>query len=504
MKKAQKAFFNPVIEVTQEEILALTPTVVAGKFTYDSNAILSEKLKERAIGLPKLVFTPTAYLKMMSLVQQYNKELAWHGLVDRTVNEAGEIIMTVTDILVYPQLAAATTVDSDDEKYVLWANGLDDETFDRVRLQGHSHVNMACFPSGTDNEYYQKLFSTVSDFYVVIIANKKHEFYVRYYDHAKNLIITDFPIIVGEEDASTWADEQIKEFIKDKVPVGYNHTGYAGSYPGATTHPRLGGTGVAKDTSFRPTIDPKTTQTGTKTGATTGTKTQQTSSGIKDLSDDELLLVNDPEDEYLEKDSFSDVNYLTQREAYDTPESIEDAFLATGVGLLRNHLGDHVLALGTATAIFNTIDDLNSINGSSYQLEAYLTSNETKEMPVTYHKKALVASPSSSLLSSDVLADGFAYIKDIDGLFSIFEVLASYDVAIDEYVVLERKAMSDLSDELYALDVDRGKVDVRSYINNVVWLAQTEYFSENLFLITEVRKKEDLLDILNLKVGGVK
>ena len=49
----------------------------------------------------KLYFTEVAYLKMLTLVREFDKEVAWHGIAHRKDDEADAYV--ISDILVYPQ-----------------------------------------------------------------------------------------------------------------------------------------------------------------------------------------------------------------------------------------------------------------------------------------------------------------------------------------------------------------------------------------------------------------
>lgn len=115
-----------------------------------------------------IYITPEAYMKMASLVSHYDTEVAWHGTVE-LVNESYYLI---TDILVFPQEVSSVTADSQDIEYEKWLHSHSDETFNRIRLHGHSHVNMTPHPSGVDLNYRDNLMKQVKDFYIFIIMNK--------------------------------------------------------------------------------------------------------------------------------------------------------------------------------------------------------------------------------------------------------------------------------------------------------------------------------------------
>lgn len=130
-----------------------------------------------------LWFSTLAYFKMYALIDSFESEVAWHGVAERV--EDGYL---VSDILVYPQEVTGATVNTEQKGYEQWLMALDDETFNRVRFQGHSHVNMGVSPSGVDTTHQSRIVEQLGedDFYIFVIANKKHKFYARILDGKTN------------------------------------------------------------------------------------------------------------------------------------------------------------------------------------------------------------------------------------------------------------------------------------------------------------------------------
>ena len=135
----------------------------------------------------KVFFTEEAYLKMWALIDGFSTEVGWRGIVERG-ETPGEYV--VSDILVYPQVVTGATITPDQEEEMNWMNGLDFEVFSKLRMQGHSHVNMGATPSGTDESYYRSISAQLrdEDFFIFMIWNKKGDRYVQIYDLKKNLI----------------------------------------------------------------------------------------------------------------------------------------------------------------------------------------------------------------------------------------------------------------------------------------------------------------------------
>ena len=185
-----------------------------------------------------LSFTEQAYLKMLMLVNGTDKEVGWHGLVHRAEDETKDEYI-VTDLLVYPQEVTGATVTTDQSKYETWLMGHEDEVFNRIRLQGHSHVNMSCVPSPTDTSLYDRIFSQLEEdmFYVFLIWNKRNERMVRIYDMAKNMFFDTDDVTVQVLDGPYGIREFLSNaetMVKTAAP---SYSYYSGPYNGAYSKP---------------------------------------------------------------------------------------------------------------------------------------------------------------------------------------------------------------------------------------------------------------------------
>lgn len=152
---------------------------------------------------PRIHFSTMAQAKIDALVFSSNIEVGWHMLM-----YLDKGIYRVVDIILYPQLATAATVEGDDEHYAHWIASLSDEEFSMLRGQGHSHVNMGVRPSSTDINFYEKMLTVAKDYYLFMIANKRGETEFILYDIKKNLMYYKEDLLLSS-DADIWADEQI-------------------------------------------------------------------------------------------------------------------------------------------------------------------------------------------------------------------------------------------------------------------------------------------------------
>lgn len=176
-----------------------------------------ENDKRRAI----LSFTPTAWIKMTSLVSDFDTEVQWHGLVRRVSESEFEVY----DILVPPHDVGAATVTSNQEKYEEWINGLDDNTFDALRFHGHSHVKMEVSPSSVDTDYRKDVVTqlpkptdTQDMFYIFLIINKYLSWSAEIYDLTNNALYStntkDIDLNILLDDGS-----DVKAFVAEAKKV---------------------------------------------------------------------------------------------------------------------------------------------------------------------------------------------------------------------------------------------------------------------------------------------
>jgi len=149
-----------------------------------------------------------AYKKIVALVTEFKDEVGWHGAVTR----CGDREFVIEDILVYPQEVTGSTVNTDQSAYTEWLYSLDDDTFNQIRMQGHSHVNMGVSPSGVDDKHRQQILDQLEPdmFYVFMIWNKSLTVHTLIYDMARNILYEDDDISVKLVD-----DEGMGEFLTD-------------------------------------------------------------------------------------------------------------------------------------------------------------------------------------------------------------------------------------------------------------------------------------------------
>lgn len=184
----------------------------------DGKVNISFKLEDNLNDEATVIFSDKAYAKMIALVSMFDSEVAWHGTVERKDNNT----FLIKDIFVYPQQVTGVTVTTDQEEYSQWLYGLDDETFNSLKFQAHSHVNMGVSPSSTDISDQEKIVKQLESdmFYIFMIINKKNDIYISIYDYLNNIHYgTDDVYIRTESDDIMSFIEEAFDLVKKPTPL---------------------------------------------------------------------------------------------------------------------------------------------------------------------------------------------------------------------------------------------------------------------------------------------
>lgn len=161
------------------------------------------------------------------LIQGFETEVAWHGVVFRDEKESNRFY--ITDIMVYPQIVTGGTANTEQIPYQNWLYAHEDDVFNNIRMQGHSHVNYSTNPSSVDIVHQEKILSQIDDdmFYIFMIWNKKFEKTIKIYDLANNTLYEtgDVEIYIGDDGCDLNAFVKAsKELVKiQPMTYGYNY-----------------------------------------------------------------------------------------------------------------------------------------------------------------------------------------------------------------------------------------------------------------------------------------
>lgn len=229
-------------------IVKLTPEIMDEVCKSFKEVLKTSKLTDGKISFSKtfnnidrkatLYFTETAWIKMQTLIREFDKEVAWHGVAKRGEDLSKDEYI-IRDILVYPQEVTGATVNTDQSKYQSWLYSFDDEVFNNIRMQGHSHVNMSTSPSGVDLTHQSAILEGLDDdmFYIFLIWNKRNEKSIKIYDLKKNVLFETSDVKVKIMDDGTG----IAKFIKEAKDMVEEKTYYKTNYTSPTTQYYGGG-----------------------------------------------------------------------------------------------------------------------------------------------------------------------------------------------------------------------------------------------------------------------
>lgn len=186
-----------IIKIKEEFDKHIGTRMMDGTFSFSKKYYYENKTKEKAY----LYFTPEAYLKMLTLVDGFSTEVAWHGCVKRLPDPNK---FQIFDIVVYPQRVNGAYVDMDVDKYGDFLYHLTPEQMDNLYCQGHSHVNMGTSPSGKDLESQMTVLDQQGHqgFYIFMIWNKRNEHTIFIYDLENNVYYENGDIEVGILDST--------------------------------------------------------------------------------------------------------------------------------------------------------------------------------------------------------------------------------------------------------------------------------------------------------------
>jgi len=199
------------------------------KFTFSQE--FAEKAKEKIT----LIFTQQAYLRMKSLVDFFDTEVGWYGLVERLDQKTFRIY----DVRVCKQYVSGAKVDTEDADTLEFFNSLSDDEAEHMHFQAHSHVRMDTFPSGTDSQNQADVIKNMGKkgFYIFQIWNKQGSINSFVYDLDNNMFYDKNDIDVDiEDETGTMLDyvASVADLVQEKkYPYTYTPTTYPkGNYSG--------------------------------------------------------------------------------------------------------------------------------------------------------------------------------------------------------------------------------------------------------------------------------
>ena len=170
---------------------------------------VSEVAKEKVT----IMYTQQAYLRMMALVEYYDTEVGWYGLVDRISDKC----YLVYDVKLCRQYVNGAKVDTEDDDTLEFFNSLTDEEAEHLHFQAHSHVKMSTNASQIDLQNQADVVKNMgsSGFYIFQIWNKNFDINTYLYDIDNNVFYDKKDIIIEVDDESA----SLSDFINDTIDL---------------------------------------------------------------------------------------------------------------------------------------------------------------------------------------------------------------------------------------------------------------------------------------------
>lgn len=308
------------------KIIKLTPQYIEECKKEFEETLISSKIADGKISFNKTIgtvdrkatvyFTEMAWMKMQALIRDFDKEIAWHGVASRGEDiEKDEYY--ITDILVYPQEVSGASVEMDVDKYDEWLrDNYEDERFNSIRMQGHSHVNMSVSPSGVDLTHQEAILDQLTDkmFYIFMIWNKSKANNIKIYDMAKNVLFEDKDVRYEVLNDGYGIDEFVKDaksMVKEHGYTYNNRSTYGGNTFGYGWYPNSSAPAKAEKKDDKKE-EPKDNNAGNNksSGKRKGKRKKNKSKAFNNTCDDSQvsLFHNDSYDMYDDAFYYEDID----------------------------------------------------------------------------------------------------------------------------------------------------------------------------------------------------
>lgn len=170
-----------------------------------------------------IIFSQDAYLKMQSLVEYFDTEVAWYGMV----KHIDELTYYVYDVKVCKQYVNGAKVDTEDEDTLEFFNSLTDEEANDMHFQAHSHVKMGTTASATDMQNQQDVIKNLgkTGFYIFQIWNKNNDINTYLYDLDNNIFYDRKDVIIEIEGVDDFV-LSVADLVTEKKVTTYPYVSY--------------------------------------------------------------------------------------------------------------------------------------------------------------------------------------------------------------------------------------------------------------------------------------
>lgn len=235
--------FQKFVEKFKKELDNFESNVNETKFSFSFS--VDDVAKEKVT----ILFSQSAYLRMQALVDFFDTEVGWYGLVDKISDK----LYRVYDVKVCKQYVDGAKVDTEDDDTLEFFNSLTDDEAEHMHFQAHSHVKMGTGASSVDLQNQADVVHNMgkSGYYIFQIWNKNNDINTYLYDLDNNIFYDKKDIIIEvEDDEGTLSDylASVVDLVQEKktFPVyeykkgkkdKKNETQYLGGYWDGVNYP---------------------------------------------------------------------------------------------------------------------------------------------------------------------------------------------------------------------------------------------------------------------------
>lgn len=182
---------------------------------------------------PYIVFSREVLESVRYLVRNWDLELQWFHTVTREVR-GNDVYYIIDELFVTEQECSGAEVEAGghDQLEPFWRKLKEErglslpelgEIMSKTTCWSHSHVNMVCAPSGTDNKQWKKQKKLSYDDgntnpQIMMIVNKKDDLFNRVHDSELGFEMENVPVLITEAIDHTKLDNIIKTKLKKRKP----------------------------------------------------------------------------------------------------------------------------------------------------------------------------------------------------------------------------------------------------------------------------------------------
>ena len=163
---------------------------------------------------------PDARAKMEMYCELCDKEIGWLGFVEKYPGQG----FLITDVVLLKQEVHSATTEIDPQALLEFWGETPVEQQSKIKIWGHSHVNMSPTPSGQDDSQ-MSYFSDSNDWFIRLITNKKGDMNITIYDYKNGVEIHDDVLYTynpKRAELKTAIEAEIKEKVKEKAVAALN------------------------------------------------------------------------------------------------------------------------------------------------------------------------------------------------------------------------------------------------------------------------------------------